>query len=45
MLVLVAACLPAIAYALIHGRLWPAATCAFCAFVVLSSYRRIKDLE
>jgi hypothetical protein len=42
MLVLAAACLPAIAYALSQGRLWTAATCAFCAFAVLGSYRRSK---
>jgi hypothetical protein len=43
MLVLAAACLPAIAYALTQGRLWPAATLAFGAFVVLSSRRMIKQ--
>jgi hypothetical protein len=44
MLVLAAACIPAIAYALARGRLWPAAACALCAFSVLSSYRRNKQM-
>lgn len=43
MLVLAAACLPAIAYGLSQGRLWPAAACALGAFAMLSSYRRNKQ--
>lgn len=43
MLVLAAALVPAIAYGLTQGRLWPAAACAFSAFVMLSSYRRSKQ--
>jgi len=43
MLALAAACLPTIAYALTQGRLWPAATLAFGAFVMLISRRRIKQ--
>lgn len=43
MLVLAAACLPAIAYGLTQGRVWPAAVCAFSALCLLNSYRRSEQ--
>ena len=43
MLVLAAASPPAMAYALINGKLLPAMTLALCAYLFFSSYRRDKQ--